>query len=128
MGFLKTITVMGGLALTGLAGAMAITNPATGAYERYAAQKLTGYLEETVCPDLPSILEDLLSNQCGPFLRNNQAQIQKIISDHTTESNFVLFSLYRTQLAIPEIEAAPSYEFETLGVFQRFYTFKAKQT
>ena len=128
MGFSKTITMLSGLAIVGLAGAMAITNPDHRAYESYATQKLTGYLEENVCPEIPSILGDLLSNQCGSLLRDNQSQIQKIISNNTIESNFVVFSLYRTQLAIPEVEAAPSYEFETLGIFQRFFTFKAKQT
>lgn len=128
MSFAKIATLLGGVAIAGLAGAMAITNPDHNAYESYAAQRLTGYLEDNVCPELPSILGDLLSNHCGSLLRDNQTQIQKIISDNTTGSNFVLFSLYRTRLEIPEVEAAPAYEFETLGVFHRFYTFKIEQT
>ena len=128
MGFLKTITVLSGVAIAGLAAAMAVTNPNHRAYESYATQKLTGYLEENVCPEIPSFLGDLLGNQCASLLRENQTEIRRLISDNTTQSNFVLFSLYRTQLAIPEFEAAPSYEFETLGIFERFYTYKAKQT
>lgn len=128
MGFWKMATLLGGVAIAGLAAAMAITNPNHNAYESYATQKLTGYLEENVCPEIPSILGDWLSSHCGSLLKDNQTQIRKIISNNTTESNFVLFSLYRTRLEIPDVEAAPSYQFETLGIFQRFYTFKAEQT
>ena len=128
MGFLKTTMFLGGVAIAGLAAAMAITNPGHGSYERYATQELTGYLEENVCPEVPSILEDLLSKQCGSLLRENQNQIRKIIGDSTNVSNFVLFSVYHTRLEIPEFGALPSYEFETIGIFQRFYTFKAEQT
>ena len=128
MGFWKNTMVLGGVAIAGLAGVMTLTNPDNGSYEKYATQKLTGYLEENVCTEIPSILEDLLSNQCGSLLRKNQAQIRKLISDGTTASNFILFRVFHTRLEIPDFDAAPSYEFETIGIFQRFYTYKAEET
>ena len=127
MGFGKTAIWLGGFAIAGLAGAMTLTNPDHGSYEKYATQKLTVYLEENVCTDLPGILGDLLSKQCGSLLRENQPQVRQLIKDSTKVSNFVLFSVFHTRLEIPEVDVAPSYEFETIGIFRRFYTYKAEE-
>ncbi|MDJ0703576.1 MAG: DUF4359 domain-containing protein [Leptolyngbyaceae cyanobacterium MO_188.B28] len=128
MGFWKNTLSLGGIAVAGLVGVMTLTNPDNGSYEEYATQQLTVYLEENVCTELPSILGDLLSNQCGDLLRKNQTQINKLIKDGTTASNFVLFSVFHTRLEIPDMDAAPSYEFKTIGIFRQFFTYKAEET
>ncbi|NJL85259.1 MAG: DUF4359 domain-containing protein [Leptolyngbyaceae cyanobacterium SM1_1_3] len=130
VGWWKTSTAIGGVVLVAVGGVLALTNPSREDYQIYAAAALTEYLQQEVCPKatlaLPG-LADILKDQCASLLENNQAAIQQLVNSNTTQSNYILFSLYRTQLAIPEAAQLPAYEFTTLGIGQRFYTFKAEE-
>lgn len=129
MGFLKTSTIAGSVVLIGVGGALALTNPSPADYELYATDELIAYLQQDICPKAPAALPglaDLLQEQCVSLLENNQAAIQQLVARNTARHNYVFFSIYQTQLAVPEIAQLPAYEFGTLGVLQKFYTFKAE--
>lgn len=122
---LKIPLLLGGIVLLGVAGAMAVTNPDKPAYDDYATERLTLYLKDDLCAKAPVIFGVALQNQCRETVNNNQSQLEQIISANTNQQNFLLFSLYKTDLSIgPPL---PSYHFETIGVFYNFYTYKAEQ-
>ena len=131
MKILQLITGIGGVALVVLRGAMAVTNPGKDAYEEYAVQKLSTYLKDEVCIKAPNKLDflpqnsEFLQNQCKSLVDTTRPQIQQIISQKTEQQNFVIFSIYRSDLNVKPI--LPNYHFETVGVFQHFYTYQANK-
>jgi hypothetical protein len=122
---LKTGAAFVGVAFLGLATAMAITNPRPAAYDEYATQQLTVYLKDNACTQAPDILGDVLQAQCVQLLEQNQTQLREFISRSTERQNFVVLSIYKTDLSLNEL--LPTYHFETVGVFQWFYTYKAER-
>lgn len=118
---LKLAAIVGGLALIGVGGVLALTNPNQENYEAFATQKLTTYLGDNVCIKAPFGLKE----QCKSALVSNRAEIQKLISDGTRQQNYLFFSIYTTDLSLTSL--LPSYHFETVAVFQQFYVYQAKQ-
>lgn len=116
---------VGGVVLAGTAAGLALTNPEPSAYEQYATSRLSDYLAVNLCDDIPPNLNQVLQNQCRSLLENNQTQVRQLIANHTTRSNYGLFSLYRTRLEAPGLPLLPSYEFETLGIGRSFFTYRA---
>jgi hypothetical protein len=121
-----------GSAVVGLGGAMVVTNPNQTAYDDYATGELTTYLKSqgnNLCDDAPGFLQDLLQNRCesliSSVLDGNQSRITSLISQNTDRKNYYVLSLYHTELSIHE--SLPSYEFDTVGVFNRFYTYRAEK-
>ncbi|NJN91083.1 MAG: DUF4359 domain-containing protein [Leptolyngbyaceae cyanobacterium SL_5_14] len=114
-----------GLVLVGVGTAMALTNPEQSAYDDYATDELTRYLEENACSKAPSFLGNTLQTQCVELLQDNQDEIKELISESTQRQNFLILSVYKTNLSVSSL--LPAYEFETVGVFRDFYTYKARQ-
>jgi hypothetical protein len=119
------MTLMGILA--GIAGLMTITNPGRGDYERYAVEKLSTYLKDDVCNKAQGNkdVRPFLRNSCKTLVDTGRPQIQQIIAINTTRQNFLLFSIYQTELSLP----APisGYQFATVGVGQNFFTYQAEK-
>lgn len=120
----KLIFSTGGIVLAGLGVAMALTNPGQNAYEHYASQTLNDYLKENVCTQFPSGLSQFLESQCYFLVDTARPQLSQIIARNTKRQNFIVFSLYQTDLFIPS--ALPNYQVKTVGVFQNFYTYEAE--
>lgn len=114
---------LGGIALVAVGAAMAITNPSQDDYETFATQQLTGYLQENVCVKAPS--EFGLQRDCQSLLKSKQSEIREFVATGTEQQNFIFFSIYRTNLSLTSW--LPSYRFETIAVFDRFYLYEAKQ-
>ncbi|MDX2214691.1 MAG: DUF4359 domain-containing protein [Oculatellaceae cyanobacterium bins.114] len=115
-----------GAALVGVGVAMALTNPGQAAYDEYATEQLTQYLKDNACTQAPSLFGNRLQEQCGELLDDNQSKVRQFISRNTERQNFLILSVYKTDLAIAELgPLLPSYHFETIGVFQQFYIYKA---
>lgn len=121
----KLITGVGGVGLLGFSGFMALTNPGQRDYEAYATEQLTSYLKENVCTQVSQELQGLLESYCKSLVDTGQPQLRQLIAEQTTRHNFLLFSIYQTQLSLPS--PIPGYEFQTLGMFQQFYTYEAEQ-
>ncbi len=131
------LTLMGA-AVLGVGVAMTITNPGQNAYEDYATEKLTELLNAegaAACEEeVPDFLTDVFGeNMCedllGQVLNGGQGVIRQIVSNNTERENYWIFSIYKTDLSSPDLLAdqIPSYEFETVGAFQNFFTYKADQ-
>lgn len=122
---LKSLRYIGALVLTAIGVAMAITNPDRSTYEEYAVEQLTTYLTDDVCTQVPKAFESLIHNSCAAIVDSSRPQIQQIISKTTQRQNFILFSIYRTDLSISP--AIPFYRFQTVGILQNFYTYSAEK-
>lgn len=114
---------LGGLGLTGLA----VTNPSLPAYEAYAVDQISAYAENQLCQDVPAALTQFLQGQCSDLLHQHRTALQGIIHDRTQRHNFILFSLYETTFAIPGLEILPTYQVNTLGIFNHFFIYRAAQ-
>lgn len=120
----KLIFSIGGILLAGLGVGMALTNPGQNAYEQYASETLNDYLKENVCKQFPSGLNQFLESQCYSLVDTARPQLSQIIAHNTKRQNFIVFSLYQTDLFIPS--ALPNYQVKTVGVFQNFYIYEAE--
>jgi Domain of unknown function (DUF4359) len=128
MMLMKALTIAACFAVAGIAtmGAqMAHTNPSQIEYEQYATKTLTEYLEDNVCTKTTSLLQSFIKFNCNQVLESAKPQMQSIITQTTERQDFVVFSLYRTELKINSW--LPSYRFETVGAFDQFYTYTAER-
>lgn len=112
-----------GLAALGVA--MAKTNPSQVEYEEYAVQRLTEYLKTDVCKKTTNLIENLIRFNCDKLVDSANPQIQEILARTTERQNYIIFSIYRTNLKINSW--IPSYKFETVGAFDQFYTYTAEK-
>jgi uncharacterized protein YceK len=121
--------IAGVLLLAGLGSVMVTNNPDQEAYETFATQALVDYAEQNLCKKVPIIG----SAQCRSLLTSNKSEIRKLIAEGTQRQDYVLFSIYETDLSpssmLPPVVASllPSYHFKTAGVFQRFFLYEKKE-
>ncbi|HBB33736.1 MAG TPA: hypothetical protein DDZ80_01230 [Cyanobacteria bacterium UBA8803] len=131
MKILQVFAGLAGVLLVGLGVSMALTNPGQDAYEQYAVEKLSTYLKDEVCSQAPTNLEflqqnpEFLKRQCQTLVDTGRPQIQQLISQSTERQNWVVFSIYRTDLSMKPL--LPGYHFETVGLLQNFYTYQANK-
>ncbi|WP_353929475.1 DUF4359 domain-containing protein [Okeanomitos corallinicola TIOX110] len=112
-----------GFAVLGLA--MANTNPEKAEYEEYAVEKLTTYLKSDFCQKTPNFLQNLIQLNCNKLIDSVNPQIREIITATTKRQDYLVFSVYTTDLKIDNL--IPGYTFETVGAFDQFYTYKAEK-
>ncbi|MEB3309005.1 MAG: DUF4359 domain-containing protein [Snowella sp.] len=120
---LQMIAVLGGFLLGSSGIVMAITNPCQQDYEVYATDALSFYLKDKICPQAGQSLGGFVQSYCKTLVDTGRPQIKQIIATTTTRQNFLIFSIYETQLSMPS--PVPSYQFQTVGVMQNFYTYQA---
>ena len=122
---LKLNLSIGSIALIGLGILLSLTNPGQKSYEKYASQTLNVYLKENVCTKLPPEIITLLQSHCHSLVDTIGPQLSQIIARQTTRQNFILFSIYQTDLSIPA--SLPDYQIKTIGVLKQFYTYDSEQ-
>ncbi|MBD2215034.1 DUF4359 domain-containing protein [Nostoc linckia FACHB-104] len=125
---MKSTTIIAYLAAAGLAVlgiAMASTNPNQTQYEDYASERLSQYLKTDVCKKTQGILQNLINFNCEKTVDSFNPQMRGIIAGTTERQDFLLFSIYRTNLKLNSV--IPSYSFQTVGAFNSFYTYSAQQ-
>ncbi|MFB2833239.1 DUF4359 domain-containing protein [Floridanema evergladense] len=124
---------LGTAIVTGLLVSLAISNPSQAEYEKYATQELTEYLQQNVCPQAPKIWGKSLKRECKRLVNSNRSEIKDFISQSTERYNFILFSIYKTELSITKVspflpsDFLPSYHFGTLAVGHKFYIYQAEE-
>ncbi len=123
LGKMSFLATFGATSFVCLGAAMAITNPTPAAYSRYATHQLTQYAQSNICAEAPTAFG--LKEECRSLLKSNQAEIQSFVMSHTDRRNFFFFSVYTTDLAIASF--LPTYQLQTIGLFQGFYVFGMEQ-
>ena len=90
------------------------TNPSEQEYEEFATEQLVIYAKENLCSANSSYLEEAVKSQvCKSMVDTGRVKIPNIIKETTSKRNYLLFSVYETDLLL--------YEFQTLGFFHSFY-------
>lgn len=125
MKFEQQLRWFGGAILVTFGGLSVFTNPNNNAYEQYATEQLSVYLKENVCTKVSQPLSGLLQSHCKTLVDTGRPQIQELIAQQTTRQNYLLFSVYKTELSLPS--PIPTYQFGTFGAFQNFYTYEAEE-
>lgn len=120
---MNKLLVITGIVAIAILGA---TNPSNNKYQLYASERLTEYLKEDACGKLASqkTQDRILQSSCGILVDTARPQLTTILDKHTQRSNFLLFSLYETELAATPL--SPEYSFTTVGIFDRFFTYQTE--
>ena len=113
----------GGTILIVLGGIMFLTNPGEQGYQQYADEVLETHLKEKVCAETSQKLGKWLHSHCHTLVDTARPHLNQIITQQTTRANFILFSIYQTDLPIPD--PFPDYHLETIGMLGNFYTYQA---
>ncbi|MBU7586088.1 MAG: DUF4359 domain-containing protein [Nostoc sp. TH1S01] len=125
---MKLLTIMALAIATSIAVvgvAMSKTNPTSKEYEDYAVNQLTQYLKNDVCKKTSKLIENLLNSRCDKLVDSTNPQMRELLEKTTERQDFLLFSVYRTDLTLGAW--LPGYKFETVGAFHNFYTYSAEQ-
>jgi len=123
---MNTKLTVGGMIIAGVGMILALSNPGQKAYEEYATEKLNQYLKEEVCVGAPQLGGgDFLRNQCYTLVDTSSPQIKQLIARKTQRNNFLVFSIYETDLSLAA--PLPSYHFGTIGILQNFYLYEAEK-
>jgi hypothetical protein len=125
MKVLRVLTTLGSLLLAGGGLIMMIGNPGPQDYETYATDALSRYLKEQICPQAANNLGGLIQSYCKTLVDTGRPQIHHLITYSTTRKNYLIFSIYATELSLPS--PVPTYKFQTIGVMQQFYTYEAEK-
>jgi hypothetical protein len=118
-----------GIVLAGVGAALALTNPRPESFDRYATERLSEYLQTEVCPKAGS----LLTGACNQVIQDNQSAITSLVSESTRRQNYLLWSVYKTDLSLDPLlpslldGALPSYYVETIGILNGFHIIKAEE-
>jgi hypothetical protein len=107
--------------LLGVGGLMVLTNPTPDAYEAYAIEQIANRAKDE-CNKAPAGFGVVLQGPCRAAIEAAKPQIRPLIAAATTRQNFVLFSIYQTDLSVPALNFHT--QVETIGAFNHFYTYK----
>ncbi len=125
MKIVSIVAYAGVATLIALGVAMTGTNPSRAEYEEYATQRLSQYLKEQGCSKTPNLLDSLINFNCAKLIDSVNPQIKQIVKASTQKHDYLLFSVYHTDLQINSL--IPSYKFETVAALDNFFTYKAQK-
>ena len=96
-----------------VAGVMVFSNPSTESYVNYATEQFSETGKNSFCSgEMPVAAQQ----SCKFVLSQGKGVVKSLVENSTKQENFVLFSLYTTDL--------PNRKMTTLGAFGNFYMFK----
>ena len=96
-----------------VAGVMVFSNPSTERYVNYATEQFSETGKNSFCSgEMPVAAQQ----SCKFVLSQGKGVVKSLVENSTKQENFVLFSLYTTDL--------PNRKMTTLGAFGNFYMFK----
>jgi Domain of unknown function (DUF4359) len=105
----------------GLGGVMALTNPDRAAYENYAVDRI-GDLAKAECARAPAGLGVFIQEPCRAAIEAYKPDLRPILAAATSRQNWVLFSIYRSNILIPMVNL--NVKIESIGIFDRFFVYK----
>ena len=119
------LTTIGGAIATSVGTVMFLTNPGQQGYQEYANQTIGIHLKEKVCAQASQKLGEWVQAQCHILVDTARPRVAQFVSQQTQRQNYILFSIYQTDLPIPA--PYPDYHLETLGILGQFYTYQADE-
>lgn len=118
----QSSTLRGSLAVVGVGIILIATNPHRRAYQRYAAQQASFYLQDHACPQAPPIFDNVLQEQCNSLAEDAQPYFKPLVNLSTRRHNYILFSIYETKFSVNE--RLPAYSAKTVGFLNLFWTYE----
>ena len=120
-----------GLLLIALVAGLVGTNPGPGAFEEFAAERLSDLIREEFCHQggLPLMLR-LVIQDCPGLVRSQRSLLGRLARQHSHRYNLGVVSLYRTELGgqriLPRWQL-PRYEALTLGLAGQLLLLQAEE-
>jgi hypothetical protein len=120
--FMSTVSIgrasrwIGGIAMLGVGTVLALTNPSSTVYHHYAAKTVSLFVMRDLCQErMPQseMLKSFTLESCQGIADQGETAILSFIQNNTDHQNFILFSLYTTEL--------PMRSLRVLGIFNRFF-------
>jgi hypothetical protein len=112
---------LGLFVLAGVLALMGLTNPDGAAYEGYIAEQIADRASAE-CDKAPGGFAEVLRDPCAAGIRSAMPHVKHVISTATIRQDFLLFSVYSSEISIPQIQFTAKVE--SIGAFDRFYTYK----
>jgi Domain of unknown function (DUF4359) len=116
------VVPIGALTICGLGGMMMLTNPDLPTYEAYAVERV-GDLARDQCDRAPAGLGIVLQGPCRAAIESFKPQLKPLLAASTSRQNFILFSIYKSDISIPAVNL--NAKVESIGVLNNFFTYKA---
>jgi hypothetical protein len=96
-----------------IAGVMAVSNPSKERYIDYATEQFSESGKTSICGgDVPIAAQQ----SCKFLISQGKGVIKKLVENSTKQQNFVVFSLYETDM--------PNKKYSTIAVFGNFIMLK----
>lgn len=122
--------ILGYVGLGALVAVLAVTNPDQEAYADFAAETLATEARTALCEqenglggllgEIGDVIGETLGNLCDRALTEEriigQENIEQFISENTQRQNFLVFSIYTTEI--------PAVRVKSVGVLNRFIPFE----
>jgi Domain of unknown function (DUF4359) len=115
------VGLLGLVAGSGLVGVMVLTNPSRAAYENYAVDRI-GELAKDKCDRAPNGLGVFIQGPCRAAIEAYKPELRTILAAATSRQNWVLFSIYRSNIMVPIVNL--QVRVESVGIFDRFFVYK----
>ena len=106
---------------SGLGGVMALTNPNQSGYESFAVDRI-GELAKDKCDQAPDGLGVFIQGPCRAAIEAYKPELRPILATATSRQNWVLFSIYRSNILVPIVNL--QVQVESIGIFDRFFVYK----
>ena len=79
-----------------------LTNPSNKKYQKFATEQLVIYAKENICSANSGNLEEAIKSQvCNLMVDTSRRQVPQLIKETTERRNYILFSVYETDLFVP---------------------------
>lgn len=96
---------------------LSMTNPGSQDYEEFATQQTLGLLNQDVCAAIQG--DDRagqrlnVQQQCTAIGQNGSADVRQFVTHNTQRQDFILCSLYKTEL--------PLHSLTVIGIYNHFF-------
>ncbi len=107
----------------GFIGCLCLTNPGQEDYQDYATDQIVFYVKDKICSERGSAI--FLRRYCHTLVDTSRKQLVRFLSQKTQRHNYLLFSVYSTDILLPGI--LPRFQFKTIGILENFYIFESDQ-
>ena len=121
---LKNISIAGIIAM-GIGAIAFFTNPGEEKYQNYADLTLRTEIKDKICARVSQDLGVWLEGQCHILITTASPYLAEVVTQQTKRENFLLFSIYQTNLPLPD--PLTNYHVETIGAFGNFFIYQAQQ-
>lgn len=131
MNGVKVLFGVGGILLAAVGITMVLMNPNQTDYEQFGEEQLSIYIKEEVCDKISEHigtgfgLEQFLQQQCLAMVDVSKPGFRQLIQQNTKRSNYLFFSIYATDFEL--LSNLPDYHFQSVGVFNQFFIYKAEE-